>query len=195
MLLVADPAIGAILAAEAVLERVLAVDEKIPDLGLDPGQIFGMDVLAPEIRVIEVVARGVAEQRRNVIADEDRREIVPSLEAVDYRWRGVEQPRQPLLRRDLEIDDPPLGSLLGLARRLVQDLFNDVGDGRGVDRAFGAPSISASAAAAALAHSLKVVMSPTISPQSPVLGPFSKEEGPWKRKSLLGIRRSSSYCL
>src|SRR6185295_18831970 len=39
----------------------------------------------------------------------------------------------------LEIDDPPLRFLLGLARRLVQDLFNDFGDGSGVDRAFGAP--------------------------------------------------------
>ena len=66
MLLVADPAIGAILAAEAVFERVLALDEKISDLGLDPRQIFGMDALAPEIRVIEVVARSVAEQRPNV---------------------------------------------------------------------------------------------------------------------------------
>ena len=139
MLLVADPAIGAILAAEAVFERVLALDEKISDLGLDPGQIFGMDALAPEIRVIEVVARSVAEQRPNVIADEDRREIVSRLEAVDHRRRDVEQPRQPLLHRGLEIDEPPLRSLLGLARRLVQDLFNDFGDGSGVDRAFGAP--------------------------------------------------------
>ena len=117
----------------------LPLDEEISDLGLDPRQIVGMDVLAPEIRVIEVVARGVAEQRLDVLADEDRREIVSRLEAVDHRRRDVEQPRQPLLHRGLEIDEPPLRSLLGLARRLVQDLFNDFGDGSGVDRAFGAP--------------------------------------------------------
>ena len=86
------------------------------------GEIFGVHVLAPEIRIIEVFARGVAEQRLDIVADEDRREIVPSLEAVDHRRRGVEQPGQPLLHRGLEIDEPPLGSLLGLARRLVQDL-------------------------------------------------------------------------
>ena len=56
-------------------------------------------------------------------------------------------------------------------------------------------NISASAAAAVSAHSLKVVMSPTISLQSPVLGPFIKEERPGKRKSLLGILRSSSHRL
>ena len=56
-------------------------------------------------------------------------------------------------------------------------------------------NISTSAAAAVSAHSLNVVMSPTISLQSPVLGPFIKEEGPGKRKSLLGIRRFSSHRL
>jgi len=55
--------------------------------------------------------------------------------------------------------------------------------------------ISTSAAAAVSAHSLNVVMSPTISLQSPVLGPLIKEEGPGKRKSLLGILRSSSHRL
>ena len=44
-------------------------------------------------------------------------------------------------------------------------------------------SISTSAAAAVSAHSLKVVMSPTISLQSPVPGPFIKEEGPGNASS------------
>jgi hypothetical protein len=84
VLLVIDPAIGTVLAAEAIFERVLTFLEQIADLGLDPREIFGVHALAPEIGIVEIFADGIAEQARDVVADEDRREIVLGLEAVDH---------------------------------------------------------------------------------------------------------------
>jgi hypothetical protein len=42
--------------------------------------------------IVEIFAGGIAEQPRDVVADEGRREIAPGLEAVDHRRRGIEQP-------------------------------------------------------------------------------------------------------
>ena len=57
-----------------------------------------------------------------------------------------------------------LRPLLAFAGRLIENRLDDIGDRLGIDLALlGARSFSASAAAAVSAHSLKVVISPTIS--------------------------------
>ena len=106
MLLVIHPAISAVLAPERVFERLLAGLEELADLRLDAGEILGMDMITPEIRIAEILGGLIAEQARDVLADEDRREIVPRLEAVDDRGRGFEQ-----------TPEPRIGSGLGLGAR------------------------------------------------------------------------------
>ena len=54
-----------------------------------------MDILAPEIRIAEIFGGRIAKQARDVLADKGRREIIPRLEAVDHRRRGIEQTPQP----------------------------------------------------------------------------------------------------
>jgi hypothetical protein len=93
MLVVIHPAIGAVLAAKAIFERVLAVLEKLGDLGLDALKIVRVDALAPEIRIVEIFARTVAEQLLDIGADEGGGVIAARLEAVDHRGRGAEQLR------------------------------------------------------------------------------------------------------
>ena len=89
-LLVVHPAIGAILAAEAVLDSVDAILKETSDLRLNARQVVGVDAVAPEGRVIEVFARLVAEDALDIVADEGRAEIVARLEAVDYGWRRAQ---------------------------------------------------------------------------------------------------------
>ena len=136
MLLVVDPAIRAVLAAEAVFERVLACIEKLCDLSLDPRKVVGMNVLAPEIRIAEIFRRCVAEQAGDVVADKGRGEIVPRLETVDHRWRGIEQPCEPRLGRTFHVGQMKPLSFPVLARRVGQDTLDDVGDFAGIGSGF-----------------------------------------------------------
>jgi len=92
-LLVADPDIVAVALAEAVLGGVAALLEELRLLGLDQGEILGMDVVAPEIGVLQIFLRAIAEQALDVLADEGRRIIAARLEAVDHGGRGFEQCR------------------------------------------------------------------------------------------------------
>ena len=85
MLLVVHPAIRAVLLAEAIFDDVFAGLEQHVHLGFDARQILRVHPLAPEIRVLEIFGCGVAEQPRDVFADEGRREIALGLEAVDHR--------------------------------------------------------------------------------------------------------------
>src|SRR6516164_7232138 len=125
VLLVIDPTIGAILAAEAVFDRLLALLEQIADLGLDAREVVGMHAHTPEIRIVEILAGQIAEQAPDVVADEGRREIVLSLEAVDHGRGSAEQARKLYLYRGL-------GEMLVLyffllARCFGQDTLYDVG--------------------------------------------------------------------
>ena len=54
MLLVAHPAIGAVLLAEPVFVRMRPGLEQLRLFGLDLGNIVGMDVGAPERRVLQI---------------------------------------------------------------------------------------------------------------------------------------------
>src|SRR5262245_36948926 len=89
--LVPDPAIGAVLLQKPVLESMVARFEQLTELALDPRQIFGVDVAAPEVRAVEIVALLEAQPVRDVLADEGRSKIPRCLEAVDHRRRGGEQ--------------------------------------------------------------------------------------------------------
>ena len=85
MLLVADPAIGAVLLAEAVLGQVFARSEQLGLLRLDLGKIIGMHMAPPEIGVLHIFLGAVAQHRLDAGADEGRREIAGRGEAVDHR--------------------------------------------------------------------------------------------------------------
>ena len=61
VLLVAHPAIGAVLLAEAVFGEMLARLEQLRLLRLDLGKIVGMDVGAPEVRVLQIFLGAVAQ--------------------------------------------------------------------------------------------------------------------------------------
>src|SRR4029079_2576479 len=95
MLLVADPAIGAVLLAEAVFGEVRAGFEQQLLLGLDGREIIRVYVASPERSVLHIFVRAVAEHALDVVADEGGREITPGLEAVDHGRRRTEQQRQP----------------------------------------------------------------------------------------------------
>ena len=70
---------------------------------------------------------GIAEQARDVPADEARREIVTRLEAVDDRGRSIEQTLKPRIGGGLGLGEmKPLAFLL-LACRVGQDSLDDVG--------------------------------------------------------------------
>jgi hypothetical protein len=103
---------------------VLAVLEQVRDLGLRALKIVGMDPLAPEIRVVEIFARGVAEQRLDIGADEGGRKVSACLEAVNHSRRGTEQLREPLRRVGLHLTEQLVLGLFLLARGRVQNLFD-----------------------------------------------------------------------
>lgn len=98
MLLVADPAIKAVLLAEAVFGRVAVLFEQKSLLGLDRLDVVGMHAGAPELRILQIFVRAVAEEALDVLADEGRRVIAARLEAVDHGRRALEQEREPLAR-------------------------------------------------------------------------------------------------
>jgi len=61
--------------------------------------------VAPEIGILEIFARGIAEQPRDVLAHKQWREIIPGLEAVDHRRGGVEQACKLHLRSGLNLGE------------------------------------------------------------------------------------------
>ena len=91
------------------------------------GRSSRMHALAPEIRIVEIFARGIAEQPRDVLADEGRREIALGLEAIDHRRRGIEQPGQSGRGRSLDFSQMLALVLVLLARRVGQDTLDDIG--------------------------------------------------------------------
>jgi hypothetical protein len=83
MLLVADPAIAAVLLAEAIFGGVLALLEKDRLFSLHALDVVGMDARTPEVGVLQIFVGAIAEQAFDVLADEGRRVIAGRLEAVD----------------------------------------------------------------------------------------------------------------
>jgi len=93
ILLVADPDIVAVALAEAVLGGVPSLLEQLRLLGLDQGEILRVNVVAPEIGVLKIFLRAIAEQPLDILADEGWRIVAARLEAVDHGGRGLEQGR------------------------------------------------------------------------------------------------------
>src|SRR5262245_6945435 len=56
---IVHPAIGAIAAAEAVLDRLNSVVKEFSDCLLDAGEIVGMNAITPKVRVLQVLCRRV----------------------------------------------------------------------------------------------------------------------------------------
>jgi hypothetical protein len=93
ILLVADPDIVAVLPAEPVFGGVTAFLEQPRLLGFDGGEILRMDVVAPEIGMLEIFFRAIAEQPLDVLADEARRVVAARFEAIDHSRRALQQDR------------------------------------------------------------------------------------------------------
>ena len=196
MLLIADPAIGAVLLPEAVFGGVLAVLEEFGLLGFDAGEIVRVHPLPPEVRVLQVFVGAVAEKPLDIAAHEDRRVVVPSLEAVDHGGRGIEQPGEPFLHRCLEIVETPPRALLAFAGRLIEYRLDDIGDRLGIDVAFRRPHLLGQCGRGRIGTFSQSGHEPNhLSFRSPALGSFIREENPRKRKSLLDAPGTCSHRL
>ncbi len=90
MLLVVHPAIGAILAAKAILHRMDPVLEERGYGVLDAGQIAGVDAAAPKGWIFQILGRRVAEHTDDIVADKSRCEIAGRLEAIDHHRRRAQ---------------------------------------------------------------------------------------------------------
>src|SRR5690349_7919423 len=120
MLLVADPAIMAVLGTEAVFRGVPFLLEEKRLLGLDSLDIVGMDAGAPELGIFQIFLRAITEQPLDVLADEGRGVVVLGLEGIDHRRRRLEQDREP-------VAGVILGRLSRLARGNVAPRADDFG--------------------------------------------------------------------
>ena len=94
MLLVAEPAIAAVDIAEAVFGGMAVLLEQLHLFGFNVRKILRVHALAPEVRILEVFVRAIADQTLDILADEGRRVVAARLEAVDYGRRGFEQKRK-----------------------------------------------------------------------------------------------------
>ena len=110
MLLVAHPAIGAVLLAEAIFGGVPVALEQESLLGFHGCHVVGMHAGAPELGILEIFVGAIAEQPLDILADESRRIVAARLEAVDHRGRGIEQKRKPLARAVLRLLGDPAGA-------------------------------------------------------------------------------------
>src|SRR5512147_2140655 len=91
MLLVADPAIGTVFLAETIFGRMRSRLEQLRLLGLDLGKVVRVDMRPPERRVLQIFFGTVAEQARDVVADESGGEVPARRKAVDDRGSCREQ--------------------------------------------------------------------------------------------------------
>ncbi len=97
-----------------------ALFEQLDLLGLDRVEIVRMHVGAPEVRLLQIFARLVAEHALDVVADEGGGEIAARLEAVNHGRRAVQHEREPRLRR-------VLGRFCVLSRGDVAPRSHDLG--------------------------------------------------------------------
>src|SRR5262245_37057697 len=66
VLLVVHPAIRAVLAPDAIFAGVPALGEEAAHFRFNPRKVVGMDVAAPEIRVVELFLRRIAKKPGDV---------------------------------------------------------------------------------------------------------------------------------
>jgi len=83
MLLVADPAIGTVFLAEPILGKMRTSLEQLRLLGLYLGKVFRVNMRTPERCVLQIFFGTVAEQARDVVADEGGGEVAACRKAVD----------------------------------------------------------------------------------------------------------------
>ena len=128
MLLVVHPAVGAVVPEEPVLDRVAALLKQQGGLGLHGRDVVGMHAAPPEVRVLQILLRLVAEPVPDVLADEGRCEIARRLVAVDHRRCRRQEMHEAVLRGHQCLaqllaggDVAPGADHLGrLARRIAQ---------------------------------------------------------------------------
>src|SRR5262249_54165004 len=122
---IVHPAIGAIAAAEAVLDRLNSVVKEFSDCLLDAGEIVGMNAITPKVRVLQVLRRRVAKHRANIVTDVGRSKIATGFEAVDHRRGRTQQPHQTFLRGRLHLTQPTAAPAFALAGRMPYGLFDN----------------------------------------------------------------------
>src|SRR5262249_61464566 len=110
--LITDPAVIAVLLEKPVLDGMTASPQQSTLLPYTTLFRSGMYAAPPEIRALEVIARLIAQQIFDVLADEGRSKVACGLETVDDRRRRGEQ------TLDLRSRLRP-GLFVGLARRDV----------------------------------------------------------------------------
>ena len=154
MLLVGEPAIGAVLAAEAVFHKMLSGPEQLGLFDLDVRQVVRMHARAPEVCLVKIVLRRVAQHGTDAGADEGRGEVAVSIEAVNDNGRGAEQHIDALSRRLardlglLTLGDvrPRPGDLDRLALLVAHDLLAvmhpEIGAVRTADAIFDRPRVA-----------------------------------------------------
>ena len=132
VLLVVDPTIGAILAAEAIFDRLPVSLKEGSHFGFDPRKVLGVNPFAPEVRIFEIFAGTIAKQALDIGADKGRSKVALGPEAVDRGGRGIEQPRKLLLGSDFDLGHVLPFLLLVIARRLGQNTLDDVSYASGI---------------------------------------------------------------
>src|SRR5262245_66586623 len=103
MLFVFHPAIGAILTAKPIFHSVDAAFKGPRNLGLDSGEVFGMNPVPPELRILEIIMRVVPEHSRDAVTDEFWPERSCRFEAVAHRRCRTQQLHKTLLHRSLHL--------------------------------------------------------------------------------------------
>ncbi|MFO7477299.1 MAG: hypothetical protein R6X03_02935 [Methyloceanibacter sp.] len=111
---------------------MLATLEQCAHLGLEARQVIGVHALTPEIGVVEIFTGRVAEQPRDILADEGRREIALGFETVDHRRGGIEQPGQSGRCGGLDLDHMTALLFLLLAVCVGQNTLDDIRNPAGI---------------------------------------------------------------
>ena len=95
---VAHVAVAAVRVAEPVVDRVLASREQLAQLLLDPREIVGVDVRAPEAGILDEILGPMAEQLGDVRSNEGRADAAVGTRAVRDRRGRRQQIFEPVLR-------------------------------------------------------------------------------------------------
>src|SRR5262245_65755230 len=103
MLFVFHPAISAILAAKPIFQGVDVSFKGPRNLGLDAGEVFGVNPVPPEIRILKVIKRVVSEHALDAVADECGPERSSRFDAVDHGRRRTQHLHETLLHGSLHL--------------------------------------------------------------------------------------------
>src|SRR5262249_39732380 len=85
--LIADPAVVAVLLEKPVLDGVAALLEQVTELGLPPRAVVGTHAAPQYIRALKIVARLIAHQVFDVLADEGRSKVPGGFDPATHRRR------------------------------------------------------------------------------------------------------------